>query len=125
MAHSANTKYSVVTILTIIASIASIDVVGCANGAVQLVGGSNEYEGRVEVCLNNQWGTVSDDGWDSYDAATVCRQLGYSTSGELLAWKPIPGVAYSTVVHYSMNIHRSCKSEQCILWTRPWTGIHG
>ena len=64
-------------------SITSVNAVGCANGAVQLVGGSNQYEGRVEVCLNNQWGTVTDDGWDSYNAATVCRQLGYSASGEL------------------------------------------
>ena len=79
--YSKNIKYSLIITLTNIASSASIDVVGCANGAVKLVGGSNEYEGRVEVCLNNQWGTVSDDGWDSNDAATVCRQLGYSTSG--------------------------------------------
>ena len=65
-----------------------INAAGCANGAVQLVGGSNQYEGRVEVCLNNQWGTVSDDGWGTYDAATVCRQLGYYTSGEIAALQP-------------------------------------
>ena len=61
----------------------SANVAGCANGAVQLVGGANQYEGRVEVCLNNQWGTVSDEGWDINDAETVCRQLGFSTTGEL------------------------------------------
>ena len=87
-AHSASTKFSIISILTILVSTVLIIAAGCADGAVQLVGGSNEYEGRVEVCLNNQWGTVSDDGWDSNDAATVCRQLGYSTSGELPGFQP-------------------------------------
>ena len=34
----------------------------------------------MEVCLDGLWGTVCDDGWESNDANTVCRQLGYNHS---------------------------------------------
>ena len=50
----------------------------CTHGAVRLVNGSSDGKsGRVEVCLNGLWGTVTHDGWGNWDSNLVCRQLGF------------------------------------------------
>ena len=56
----------------------------CTEWDVRLVGGGNEFEGRVEVCFGGEWGTVCGDvpRWGSNNAIVVCRQLFGSGSGE-------------------------------------------
>lgn len=33
-------------------------------------------DGRLELCINNMWGTVCDDWFDVRDADVVCKKLG-------------------------------------------------
>ena len=58
-----------------------LSLLGCLNNTVRLVGGSVPNEGRVEVCYNNEWGTVCDRSWGDIDAEVTCRWAGFSRSG--------------------------------------------
>ena len=55
----------------------------CSHGEVRLINGSVPNEGRVEVCVNSNWGIFCEDDslWDTEEAMVVCRQLGYTPEG--------------------------------------------
>ena len=56
----------------------------CENGSVRLRNRSQEDIGYgiVELCLNNQWGTLCRDGFSSSnEALVVCEKLGFSPEG--------------------------------------------
>ena len=61
----------------------------CSNGEVRLAGG-NATLGRVEVCINNAWGTVCNSRFGTNEARVICGQLGFSNTGIIKYFHPHP-----------------------------------
>ncbi len=72
--------YFIIAIITI--TMLAIIALLCQEGGLRLVDGSTDGDGRVEICLNETWGTVCSSNWDQIDSTVACKQLGYSDKGE-------------------------------------------
>lgn len=56
---------------------------GCTEGLIRLVDGNDKYEGRLEMCVDGNWGTVCENGFGSIDAVKACAQLNLPTDSKL------------------------------------------
>ena len=43
--------------------------------------GSNVREGRVEICINQAWGTICNEIYGVTDARVICSDLNFSQEG--------------------------------------------
>jgi deleted-in-malignant-brain-tumors protein 1 len=63
--------------------VAGVRCITCTQGAIRLQGG-NATSGRVEICYNNDWGTVcGDEEWGNAEAQVTCRQLGFGATSNI------------------------------------------
>ena len=82
---------------------------------MKLVGGQSTYEGRVEVCLSQRWGTICDYGWSEADGLVVCKQLGYSSAGqfdELFFMEDSLFLDYRYCIKHRIRINASPRSAK-------------
>lgn len=62
----------------------STPMADCLDGELRLVNGSDEREGRLEICFNRAWGTICRDEFNQTEATVACGQLGFSREGAVL-----------------------------------------
>ena len=83
-------------------------------------------EGRVEVCVDQQWGTVCDDFFGTVDANVVCGQLGYSRMSKHCVEEYIH-IHTLLICYYILStnslllVFRCHCLFRCKVWPRSWT----
>ena len=53
-------------------------------GDIRLRDGADSFEGQIEICYNQAWGTVCHDFWSTTDANVACGQLGFRNTGKFV-----------------------------------------
>lgn len=59
---------------------------GGSDKELRLMDGENKCAGRVEVKVQEEWGTVCNTGWDMDEVSVICRQLGCPTAIKATGW---------------------------------------
>lgn len=86
-------------------------VTGGKDKELRLTGGENKCSGRVEVKVQEEWGTVCNNGWDMDVVSVVCRQLGCPTAIKATGW-----ANFSAGSGRIWMDHVSCRGNESALW---------
>ena len=78
-------------------------------GSIRLRGGRSPLEGRVEIYLDREWGTIGVNGWGLEDANVTCRQLGFLTAISALGGGYFQPAPLGTPVHLD---HMECDGDE-------------
>ena len=85
---------------------------------MRLVGGSYQWEGRVEIFFAGSWGTITDSDWTSEDAQALCRMMGYFKPGKTVIIRTAGPVIREPLRHVnessrSVSLGPSPTTQQC------------
>ncbi|XP_036155210.1 scavenger receptor cysteine-rich type 1 protein M130-like isoform X2 [Myotis myotis] len=82
-----------------------------ADKELRLAAGENRCSGRVEVKVQEEWGTVCNHGWGMDEASVICRQLGCPTFIQATGWTNSSGGSGRIWMD-----HVSCRGNESAIW---------
>lgn len=85
--------------------------IGAADKELRLVDGEDRCSGRVEVKIQEEWGTVCKNLWDINEVSVICKQLGCPTFIQATGWAN----ASAGSGRIWMD-HVSCKGNESAIW---------
>ena len=68
--------------------------------------------GRLEVCVGERYGTISDTNWSNQDASVACSQLGFSRYG--LSLIPLVSLPVYMWQFSIFHLRSDCSIQWCI-----------
>ncbi|XP_029810967.1 scavenger receptor cysteine-rich type 1 protein M130 isoform X1 [Suricata suricatta] len=102
---------STVAVVSVLSSCLITSSLGVAEKELRLVDGEDRCTGRVEVKVQEEWGTVCNNDWGMDEVSVICRQLGCPTAIKATGWanaRPGSGRIWMD--------HVSCRGNESSLW---------
>ncbi|XP_013366967.1 PREDICTED: scavenger receptor cysteine-rich type 1 protein M130 isoform X1 [Chinchilla lanigera] len=84
---------------------------------LRLADGENKCSGRVELRVQEEWGTVCSHGWGMEEVAVICNQLGCPTLVMATGWTNSSGGSGRIWMD-----HVSCRGNESALWDCTHSG---
>lgn len=106
--HLSSFPFALVSVLSACLITSSL---GGTDKKLRLTAGKDNCTGRVEVKVQEEWGTVCNNGWDMDEVSVICRQLGCPTVIKATGW------ANSSAGSGRIWMdHVSCRGNESALW---------
>ncbi|XP_032246899.1 scavenger receptor cysteine-rich type 1 protein M130 [Phoca vitulina] len=102
---------STVAVVSVLSACLITSSLGGTEKELRLTDGEDKCTGRVEVKVQEEWGTVCNNGWGMDEVSVVCRQLGCPTAIKATGWansRPGSGRIWMD--------HVSCRGNESALW---------
>ncbi|KAM7114821.1 scavenger receptor cysteine-rich type 1 protein M130 isoform 1-T1 [Molossus nigricans] len=101
----------IIAVVSVLSACLITGSLGGTDKELRLTAGQNKCTGRVEVKVQEEWGTVCSNDWDMEEVSVVCRQLGCPTVIKATGWTN--SSAGSGRIWMD---HVSCRGNESALW---------
>uniref|UniRef100_A0A250YM22 Scavenger receptor cysteine-rich type 1 protein M130 n=1 Tax=Castor canadensis TaxID=51338 RepID=A0A250YM22_CASCN len=109
--HFVHLSLFIVAVVSFLSAPVITTSLGEAKKELRLAAGENRCSGRVEVKIQEEWGTVCNHGWSMKEVSVICSQLGCPTAIKTTGWA---NSSAGSGLIWMNNV--SCQGNESAIW---------